>query len=173
LIQQHLPEFIPENLKLRDHALKYVMKKFQKVCLNDKENSRFYEDFLIRNFEMDKIEDFAHFIDGEIREDESEEEQESISRLKNIVFDFVWKNYKEIKENGFQKNFPNDFLLNLVEYMSEKLVDSGNKETNIQEDEPREEDNKSKTQPKKNGKRREPIQKDDSEEKSTLKKTKK
>jgi len=196
LDHQHLEEVKSENLELRDKALNCVMTNFKEIYRENQESFHFYENFLTSNIEIKTIEKFAKFIgnsdiQSQISENEGEKNEfnseKVISKLADAVFDFVWKNYKIIQNKDLEFNFPKDFFLGLVSYMSKKLavgaVDeyreihhNKEQESNILEKEEPHQlsmDNQEKIQIKHDGKRKEPIRKDGLEEMRSLKKTKK
>jgi len=191
LDEQHPPEFASENLELQEKALSFVMDNYRELCLEEKENSQFYENFLIKNLNLNNITRFADFLCNGGKEREGsmftappknyskkfDFEKES-RRLTAWVSDFARMNYHEITKQGLEKSFPNEFVLKLLSFVNERLWTYENSSNyvlshGIPENKGSVDQNsKSNGKTKYGRKRKEPIQKDGSEENSILKKTK-
>jgi len=56
------PEFVQENLKLRDIALPVVLNNYLEIFQDQRAPPTFYEDFLIKNIALDTVVDLGKFI---------------------------------------------------------------------------------------------------------------
>ena len=134
--KQDNPEFAQENIDLRDKALRVITKDYFEIS-KEPMNPRYYENFLIKNIAFDTISTILSFINGsnykgtnnsllsigkDLKKEERERErlEPEIKNLKPAVFDFTQDNMKNFHETGFASKFTNEFLVELVLYVTEK-----------------------------------------------------
>ena len=163
------PEFETEHSSLKKLAFEIVRNNLIDASQKQKENLQFYEDFLIRNIEMDTFKSLANFICGETYE------QLKLRNLQKHVFDFAHQNFETLQERNILKDIEKDFLIDLVSYEINKQ-----KNPKTIQDTPGDDKmtikngNESDAQSKKGFKRREPSHNNGiSEENPALKQTKK
>jgi len=173
-------EFETEHLKLKKQAFDIVLENYISISQKQQENLRFYEDFLIRNVEMDTITRLANFISGERYKELMPQEthwngeteakgvfEQITINLQGHVFGFAHQNFKIIREKHMIPAIEKDFFVDLVSY---EINRQENFETICGSDKINLEDEK-----KKGLKRREPSSNNDNipEENPLLKQTKK
>jgi len=108
------PEFETEHSSLKKFAFEIVRNNLIDASQKQKENLQFYEDFLIRNVEMDTFKTLANFICGETYE------QLKLRNLQKHVFDFAHQNFETLQERNILKNIEKNFFINLVSYEIQK-----------------------------------------------------
>ena len=119
-------EIDPHDLiAMKAKALRVVLENFRTIWENDSENFGLYEDFLLKNLEIDTVPLFAKYVYSHSRE--MTEEFQDISNgkwtteiskgpldVRSALFDFCGKNFKEIQHRGIVKYLPKMFLADLV-----------------------------------------------------------
>jgi len=204
LDQQSKLEFANENIHLKNRLLDVLfIENYIKTCHETKQDTKPYEDFILKNIEMNSIQRIAKFLSSnqsskQVITDEnsspSEIENDKILfdkmtvKLKSAVFGFLYENFEELKDKEIMKNLPVDFLVNYAQHVTHKLKESKNgrileseqekgENSQILEDgingENKKKNNQTENNTKRGIKRKEPIHDKNLEENQTFKQTKK
>ena len=151
------PEFITEHLKLKRQAFDIILENYIDASQKQQENLKFYEDFLIKNIEIDTITSLANFLcDGNSKEI-------NLDNLKRQVLNFADQNFKTLQEKNILKDIEKNFFIELVPYIQQKKSDHEDDKISLENEK------------KKGLKRREPSSNSENipEENPLLKQTKK
>jgi len=142
LDQQSNPEFADDDIELRNKALDVLSTS---ELINSDPDIKFYQDFILRNIDINSIERIAKFIsliesNREIKtyctlktKEFREALRQDMINLKNAVFRFVQENFEEINDKEIMKNFPVDFFILYAQHVTRKLNMSENKTDEIDE----------------------------------------
>ena len=131
LNNQKNPEFAKENIELRDKAIDVLTHNYIETIKG--QNASFFEDFLINNIALDTASILVNFISGcpikirvsgglfskvEYEEETIEELKEKLKpmtiNLRDSLYLFVERNLETLKENKSVKEFPHEFLVDLL-----------------------------------------------------------
>jgi len=160
------PEFLTQNPRLKDKIFDIVFDNFLDALQSQKENLRFYEDFLIKNVNMDTIVSLANWISDEssehvrlfARRSYGNARNDTLKRVRDIfeqntinlqrqVLDFADKNFEALQEKDMIKDIEKNFFVKLVSYGIQQRKSQKTQEA---------QDHDSDTQSKKGLKRMEP-----------------
>jgi len=107
------------NRKFRNQALNFVLDNFFEIHENEKGNIQLYEDFLLKNIEIDTIPPLADFLGQEQKKYREEIFEKSTIHLKEAVFSFIEENARIVMTSPEAKDFPHGFLRELFLYTAE------------------------------------------------------
>jgi len=133
--QKRKPEPDQDILKLYDEVLDFVIVRYVQISQNYQDHIQFYEDFLIKNLQVDIILKIIKLIfqnnptqpiinkslggrltQGQINKETSAFESKAMT-LRNAVFTFVEKNFEAIKSKKIDLEFPTAFYSEFVSYL--------------------------------------------------------
>jgi len=124
--KQNNPKFAQEDLNLRKKAFNIILQNYIKIFKNQKQNLQFYQNFLIKNININTIEKFAKLISSHpakyFKTSQKLSEQDNIN-LKEAVLMFIRENFKEIKREKIHLKLPNQILIDALSYVIKKLDD--------------------------------------------------
>ena len=131
LNKQQNSEFDQENLELRDQAIKRLLENgWLEFPTEQKNNMKFYVDFLIRNLNTDtllKLSEFAFEKNYKLSEkrgpgshlmkyikEELDSLEDEIANLRPALLEFVHQNFKELHEKMIVEKLPQPLLFHLL-----------------------------------------------------------
>ena len=139
LRKPNIPDLAQENLELRDKALAVIINNYKEISKDQTISPTIHEDFLIKNVAWNTLLDLINFISGRNYKNEIsfgnlsrlgippekliEEEKEVLKpqtlNLRNALSRFIQKNLKPLKQKKISSKFPNDFLMDMLEDLTE------------------------------------------------------
>jgi len=187
--RQEDPEFKENNKEVRNQAINFVLENFFEI--NENENMEIYEDFIMKNIDMETVSALAGFLGSSHELPENAKEyplkrrkavrvraevlEERITRIKEAAFSFVYENVKTVMTSKAAKDFKNAFFIDFTLYSAERAAKEIQALKKVSDGEMRIESQENNKEVRKGNekKRMEPVKDDEDEEMFELKKTKK